>query len=117
MSRSGRAVGALFAFVMIVAPVARPAGQSKPQCDRPDCQLTLDDAWATVAQANQRKQAFVGAPRQLTVALAGTFGDEGTRVRSSIESMDAALGEWDRSILAFEAQLREAERPAEFHIL
>jgi tetratricopeptide (TPR) repeat protein len=69
-----------------------------------------------VAQANQRKQAFVGALRQLTVALAGTFGDEGTRVRSSIESMSVALDEWDKSILAFEGQLRQADRRPEFHM-
>ena len=111
-----RPLCSLFALVVTVTPVAPLAAQSRPSCDKPDCQLTLDEAWARVAQANQRKQAFVGALRQLTVALAGTFGDEGTRVQSSIESMELALDEWDRSILAFEVQLRQADRPAGFHM-
>lgn len=102
--RLNRLLGSLLALVVTV-PVAPLAAQ-----------LTPEEAWATVAEANQRKQIFVGALRQLTVALAGTFGDEGPRVRSSIESLDAALAEWDRSILAFEARLRQASRPAEFHM-
>jgi tetratricopeptide (TPR) repeat protein len=114
--RLHRPLCSLFALVVTVTPVAPLAAQSRPSCDKPDCQLTLDEAWARVAQANQRKQAFVGALRQLTVALTGTFGDEGTRVRSSIESMEFALDEWDRSILAFEVQLRQADRPAGFHM-
>ena len=114
--RLNRPLGSLFAFVVTVMPVAPLAAQSRAQCDKPDCQLTLDEAWTTVAQVNQRKQAFVAALRQLLVALAGTFGDEGARVRSSIESLDVALDEWDRSILAFEGRLRQADRPAEFHV-
>jgi tetratricopeptide (TPR) repeat protein len=103
--RLSRLLGSLLALVVTVVPVAPLAAQ-----------LTPEEAWATVAEANQRKQIFVGALRQLTVALAGTFGDEGPRVRSSIESLDVALAEWDRSILAFEARLRQASRPAEFHM-
>jgi tetratricopeptide (TPR) repeat protein len=103
--RLNRLLGSLLALVVTVVPVAPLAAQ-----------LTPEEAWATVAEANQRKQIFVGALRQLTVALAGTFGDEGPRVRSSIESLDVALAEWDRSILAFEARLRQASRPAEFHM-
>jgi len=114
--RLNRPLGAVFAFVATVVPVAPLAAQSRPSCDKPDCQLTLDGAWTTVAQANQRKQAFVAALRQLTVALAGTFGDEGPRVRSSIESMGVALDEWDRSILAFEVQFGQADRGPEFHL-
>jgi len=97
--RLNRLLGSLLALVVTVVPVAPLAAQ-----------LTPEEAWATVAEANQRKQIFVGALRQLTVALAGTFGDEGPRVRSSIESLDVALAEWDRSILAFEARLRQASR-------
>jgi len=103
--RLNRLLGSLLALVVTVVPVAPLAAQ-----------LTPEEAWATVAEANQRKQIFVGALRQLTVALAGTFGDEGPRVRSSIESLDVALAEWDRSILAFEARLRQTSRPAEFHM-
>jgi len=66
--RLNRLLGSLLALVVTV-PVAPLAAQ-----------LTPEEAWATVAEANQRKQIFVGALRQLTVALAGTFGDEGPRV-------------------------------------
>ena len=114
--RLNHPVASVFAFVVTVMPVAPLAAQPRTPCDKTDCQLTIDEAWATVADTNQRKQAFVGALRQLIVALAGTFGDEGTRVRSSIESMDVALDEWDRSILAFEARLRQVDRPAEIHV-
>src|SRR5262245_53063871 len=114
--RLNRPLGPLLAVVVTVMPVAPLAAQSKSSCDKPVCQLTIDEAWATVAQTSQRKQIFVGALRQLTVALAGTFGDEGTRVRSSIASMSVSLDEWDRSISAFEARIRQADRPAEFHM-
>jgi tetratricopeptide (TPR) repeat protein len=114
--RLNHPLASLFAFVVTLMPVAPLAAQSRTQCGQPDCQLTIDDAWATVAQTNQRKQAFVGALRQLTVALAGTFGDEGARVHSSIESMNVSLDEWDRSISEFETRVRQADRPAEFHV-
>ena len=103
--RLNRPLGSLFALVVTVMPVTPLAAQ-----------LTLDEAWAKVTETSQRKQVFVGALRQLIVVLAGTFGDEGTRVRSSIASMNVALDEWDRLISAFEAQVRQADRPAEFHV-
>jgi tetratricopeptide (TPR) repeat protein len=114
--RLNRLPGSLFGFVVTVMAVAPLVAQSRSSCAKPDCQLTIDEAWATVAQTNQRKQAFVGALRQFTVALPGTFGDEGARARSSIESMDVALDAWDKSILAFEARVRQVDRPAEFHV-
>ena len=114
--RLNHLLGPLLALLVTVMPVAPLKAQARSPCDEPDCKLTLKEAWETVAQVNQRKQVFVGALRQLTVALAGTFGDEGARVRSSIESLDVALDEWDKSILAFEARLRQVDRPAEFHV-
>jgi tetratricopeptide (TPR) repeat protein len=104
---------ALVAFLFHFQPIA---AQSRVECAKPDCQLTLDEVWATVAQVNQGKQAFVEALRRLLVALAGTFGDEGTDQRSSIEALSLALDEWNRSILSLEAQLKQSDSPAEFRI-
>ena len=116
VARLRRLLSALFALVVTVMPVAPVGAQSRDVCAKPDCQLTLDEVSATVAEVNQRKQAFVVALRQLLVALTGTFGDEGTRLRSSIESLDLALAQWDGSIVAFETRFRQADRPAEFHM-
>jgi tetratricopeptide (TPR) repeat protein len=106
----------LCALGMILIHFPPIAAQSRVECPKPDCQLTPDEVWATVAQVNQGKQAFVVALRQLLVALAGTFGDEGTHQRSSIESLSVALDNWDRSILSLENQLRQSDSLAEFHI-
>ena len=59
-------IGASFAFFVSVMPITPLAGQTRTACSGPDCQLTLEEALAAVAQVNQRKQDFVGAVRQLT---------------------------------------------------
>ncbi len=106
----------LVALLVSVMPLAPVAWQSKTACSAPECRLGVDEALTTVAQVSQRKQDFVQAVRQLIVALAGTFGDEGVRVRTTVESMETALDGWDGAIRAFESRVRQVEHPAEVHI-
>jgi tetratricopeptide (TPR) repeat protein len=51
------------------------------------------------------KQRFVVALRQLMEGLAGAYGDEKPRVWSAIDSMQAALVEWDQAIREYESSL------------
>jgi superkiller protein 3 len=56
---------------------------------------------ALVPSAAAAQQAhFVQALSELTAAIAGTYGDEGTLVRPAIDRMSAALAAWDREIAA-----------------
>jgi tetratricopeptide (TPR) repeat protein len=59
-----------------------------------------------IAAAQQR--VFVDEIVELTTALEGTFGDEGARIGPALERMGNALGEWDRTIRAFEDRLASA---------
>ena len=64
------------------------------------------------AQSLPPKTAFVQAAGEFSLALDGAAGDEGVRVRSSLEAMSRALDEWDavlrKSEAAMAADLRTA---------
>jgi tetratricopeptide (TPR) repeat protein len=68
------------------------------------CALVLVALVPSAAAAQQA--AFVQALSELTAAIAGTYGDEGTLVRPAIDRMSAALTAWDREIEAAESALR-----------
>jgi len=46
-------------------------------------------------QSPEPKTTFIQAVGQFSLALDGAYGDEGARVRSSLDAMSRALGEWD----------------------
>ena len=54
-------------------------------------------------QATDPRVAFTDALGQFSLALGGTYGDEGSRIRSSLDSLDRALEQWDAVIRAYEA--------------
>jgi tetratricopeptide (TPR) repeat protein len=60
--------------------------------------------------AAAQRQTFLEGLLEFTSAVAGTFGDEGPRLRSALDRMEAGLVGWDRDIRALEADL--AARPA-----
>jgi tetratricopeptide (TPR) repeat protein len=66
------------------------------------------------AQSPEPKTVFVQAVGQLSLALDGAYGDEGARVRASLDAMGRALGEWDALLRKYEAamaaDLRTADR-------
>ena len=81
--------GSIFACAaLLVALSAAPAAAQPPQ------------------DIFERKQAFVAAVRQLSISIAGRFGDEGRRLRADVDAMEAALREWDLAIATFETALR-----------
>jgi tetratricopeptide (TPR) repeat protein len=54
---------------------------------------------------------FLRALARFSLGLDGTYGDEGSSVRSSLESMDRGLEQWDAAIRASEAAMnREISR-------
>jgi len=86
-------------------PNARCAFSGIPPAILRCAQFTAQNDTATAGTA-AAKQAFVSALTQFLEAVAGVYGDEGDRVRTSLDSMQAALVAWDRAIGAMEAGLR-----------
>jgi tetratricopeptide (TPR) repeat protein len=95
-----RRAGALFVLALSVAPAAAQSPQSP---------------WTGAAEVYERKQQFVAALRDLSIALTGRFGDEGHRLRGDVDALEAALKRWDESIDSFEKTLRSGALDAEAH--
>jgi tetratricopeptide (TPR) repeat protein len=70
-------------------------------------------AWDGAAAVFRQKQVFVGAVRDLAIALTGRFGDEGSRLRAQVDALEAALGGWDQSIAAFGTTVRAGRMDAD----
>ncbi len=121
-----RLIGAALVMVWLV-PVA-PAAQPQPECQTPDCGAgsraspadqrapSIEQIWQAAAQVHQLKLQFVAALRAFTQAQAGTFGDEGGQLTSSVEEMRAALGRWDGAVRNFEAAVSDLFGHAEVHV-
>lgn len=76
--------------------------------------LALVVGAATVAgQSPEPKAAFLQAVGQFSLALDGAFGDDGRRVRSSLEAMARALDEWDAVLRKYEAAMAADLRTVE----
>jgi len=76
--------------------------------------LTLVVGTATLTgQSPEPKTAFLQAVGQFGLALDGSSGDEGMRVRSSLETMSRALDEWDAVLRKYEAAMATDLRTAE----
>ena len=115
-SRLALSAGLLAGLLLGLGPASASAGQATSRCQGSSCELSVEDAFAAVTQISRHKQEFVGNVRQLIVALAGTFGDEGPRIRTTLEAMGSALATWDRTIQQFEDAVRAGNRPAEVHL-
>ena len=100
---------------MLLLSTAATGSQAAPSCAGRACGPTLDQPWAGAGEIYQRKQEFVAALRQLSIALTGRFGDEGRSVRSDIDSLENALRRWDQAIVAFEMALQQRGYDTEAH--
>jgi tetratricopeptide (TPR) repeat protein len=67
------------------------------------------------AQSVETKQAFVSAVIELIENVPGLFGDEGPRLRASLDAMAAGLGGWDAAVRSYSTsmlgQLQGAQPP------
>ena len=103
--------------IVLALIAAAPAGAQVAPCTAPGCAAApIDQVWASVQQVHERKQEFVVGVRDFSAALRGVFGDESSRVRSAVASMEVALGRWDDAIRAFESQARKVGRNADVHV-
>ena len=73
----------------------------------------LVGAAALDGQSPAPKASFVQAVGQFSLALEGASGDEGVRVRSSLDAMSRALDEWDAVLRKYEAAMAADLRTAE----
>ena len=113
--RLGFGRGALVALLVLAIATEAAFSQTAPSCTGAACAPTLAQPWLTAREIYQRKQEFVAALRQLSIALTGRFGDEGRSVRSDIDSLEMALRRWDQSIVAFEKDLQQHGVDIEAH--
>jgi tetratricopeptide (TPR) repeat protein len=90
-------------------------GAQTPACTTPEC-LSRDRLWVPAAQIHELKNEFVTGVRQFTEAVAGTFGDEGPRLSSSLELMSRTLERWDAAIRAYESMIAATPDGAERHL-
>jgi tetratricopeptide (TPR) repeat protein len=65
------------------------------------------------AQSSEPKAAFLDAVGQFSLALDGAHGDEGARIRTSLDLMSRSLDEWDAVLRKYEAAMAADLRTAE----
>jgi tetratricopeptide (TPR) repeat protein len=68
---------------------------------------------AAAGQAADPKTDFVQALARFSLGLEGTYGDEGSRIRSSLDSMDQELERWDATIRTYEMAMASEVNGAE----
>jgi uncharacterized protein (TIGR02996 family) len=68
--------------------------------------VTFSNA-AFAQPALETKQRFVAGLIRFMEALPGTYGDEGPRLVSSLDEMEAGLRRWDAGLRAYESAMRE----------
>jgi tetratricopeptide (TPR) repeat protein len=107
MSRRTHAVlpRRLIAIVVLTATAgARPVSAAQ------------SDVWVPAGQIHAIKNQFVAVVSQLVEAIAGSYGDEGPRIVSSIESLDRVRIQWDEAIRGYETMLAGVAQNAEVHV-
>jgi tetratricopeptide (TPR) repeat protein len=67
--------------------------------------LTAWASGAALAQPTEPRGAFTNGLGTFSLALRGEFGDEGPRLRSSLEQMRRAVEAWDAGIRTYEAAM------------
>jgi tetratricopeptide (TPR) repeat protein len=58
-----------------------------------------------VTPATAQHNTFVEALVELTDALPGTYGDEGTAIRTALDRLQRGLAEWDQTLREYEANV------------
>jgi tetratricopeptide (TPR) repeat protein len=105
----------MIAALLTATHVVAGAAQTAQGCLARPCE-PAGNVWVAAAQIHQLKNEFVGAIRQFTEAVAGTFGDEGSRVATSLDAMRVALDRWEEAIRAYQGAIDAASEKAEVHL-
>lgn len=107
----------MLALLLMAGTPGRAVAQApSPQCDTGDCAQASDDLARSAALIGQARADFVTSLRQLLEALPGTYGDEGTALRTAIAGMTQALGRWDRALREYQAPLEKVTGDADVHV-
>ena len=69
--------------------------------------LAAPRAASAAAQSVETKQAFVAAVIEFLENGPGLFGDEGNRLRASVEAMAAGLDGWDAAVRSYSRSMHE----------
>jgi tetratricopeptide (TPR) repeat protein len=118
VSRSRIGFSRLAAAVVLFASLpgtSRAAAQTTPACQTPEC-VSRDQLWVPAARIHEIKNQFVAAIRQFTEAVAGTYGDEGPRLSTTLDAARRSLAQWDAAIRAYETMVASLTAGAEVHV-
>jgi GxxExxY protein len=112
-----------FVLTLVLASAAPAAAQPAAECPTSECTAAVavtnpihKQLWQDAAAIHQIKIAFVEALQRFVRAQAGTFGDEGDELRSSLTTMRERLPSWDQAIQTFQAKASRAAPDAESSI-
>jgi tetratricopeptide (TPR) repeat protein len=113
----------IFALTFVLASAAPAVAQPAAECPTSECTQSATTAnplhaqlWRDAAAIHQIKVAFVDAVQRFLRAQAGTFGDEGEELRTSIAAMRATLTKWDQAIQQFQTASSRRGQDAESQI-
>ena len=112
----------IFVLALIVVGQSAASGQPTAECPTSDCAATTRTSpaysrlWLEAAAIHKLKLEFVEALQRFTRAQAGTFGDEGSELRTSVAAMRETLERWDRAVQQFQAEAGRAGSAAEVHV-
>src|SRR4051812_38031301 len=104
---------ALFVLILSGGSVRAVSAQTTGTCEARAC--TPADFERGVVALHDFKNAFVAALRQFAESAAGSYGDEGPRLRGELDALQRSLDAWDAGIAAFERDARAATRSADLH--
>src|SRR5262249_52894374 len=106
---------AVAAAVLLVSAGFGAPQQSGVGCAGAGCIPSLNDMQAAATRISQLRQEFAEGVKRFLVAVTGFIG-EANAIRSSVESMDAALVSWDDAIRTFETSLPQSARSVDVHL-
>jgi len=114
--------GISFLALTLIAPAGARA-QKGADCATSECAPTTgatspasNGLWVEASSIHKLKLEFVDALQRFTRAQAGTFGDEGSELRLSVESMRESLDRWDRAVKQFQSDASRINPTAEVHV-
>jgi tetratricopeptide (TPR) repeat protein len=105
---------ALAVWLGCAVSVSIVSAQPPTACDGRAC--TPEDFRAGVNQLHELKNDFIAALRQFAEAAAGAYGDEGPRLRTSLDAAQRSLEGWDAAIARYESAARTATPTADLHV-
>ena len=110
------------AFLLLAVSPVR--AQAPAECAVSDCALDARQVppadrqlWLDAAATHDLKRQFVEILQRFLRAQAGTFGDEGADLVSSVAGLKTALSQWDAAVTALQTRAARMAPSADVHLV